>query len=87
MIRPTYGVVDELLTELGYASTTVPGSHILYEYPEPIHRIVLRYYPHPGERFDLAELAHVRHVLDYWGFMTRDEFDETIRERSREQPA
>jgi len=87
MIRPTFGVVNRLLTDLGYTSTTIPGSHILFEYPQPNRKIVLRPYDHPDDPFDLAELAYVRSALDAWGFLDRDEFDETIRERSREQPA
>lgn len=81
MTRPTYAVVNRILEDLGYTSQLVPDSHILFEFPQPNRRIVLRVYQ-PDDPFDLAELAHIRFSLDAWGILNSEEFDEALRERS-----
>lgn len=81
MPEPTFAVLSQLLQELGYTSRTVPESHILFEYPEPNRRIILRVYQ-PSETVDPAGLTYVRATLDGWGILSRAEFDERLHERS-----
>jgi predicted RNA binding protein YcfA (HicA-like mRNA interferase family) len=73
-----FAELARFLGELGFTTQTIPGSHILFEHPEANLHIMLRLYQ-PDEVVQPAGLVYVRHSLDAWGLMERDEFDERIR--------
>ena len=81
MYKPTFAVLRSFLDQLGFEMRIIPGSHILFTNTEVNVRIMLRLYE-DGDKVEPAGLAYVRHTLDEWGIMEREQFDEQMRERS-----
>ena len=81
MYEPTFAVLKSFLDQLGFELRIVPGSHILFSHPDVNVRIMLRLYEE-GDKVEPSGLAYVRHTLDEWGIMEREQFDEQMRERS-----
>lgn len=81
MAKPTFAALDQVLRGLGFTSRVVPGSHVLFELPQPGSRIALRLYQ-PNEPVDGANLAYVRSTLDDWGLLSGEEFDQRLLELS-----
>jgi predicted RNA binding protein YcfA (HicA-like mRNA interferase family) len=79
--RITFASLQSFLESLGFQSKTIPGSHCYFQHPDSGALIVLRLYQ-PDEEFALADRALVRRVLDDWGIMERDRFDELLQEHS-----
>jgi len=69
------------LSGLGFSHRTIPGSHHLFENGTANATIALRLYE-SQDAVEPSGLAYVRHTLDQWGIMDRDEFDRRIRERA-----
>lgn len=81
MSNPTFATLERFLLDLGFHSRTIPGSHILFQHPRADAQVALRLY-RPEEEIDPVRLAYVRHTLDTWGILSRDEFDERLRNHS-----
>jgi predicted RNA binding protein YcfA (HicA-like mRNA interferase family) len=81
MFEVSFAELRDLLEQLGFSTTVVDGSHVLFEHPEVNRRIMLRPYA-ATDRVEQAGLQAVRFQLDAWGLMSRDEFDEQMRQRS-----
>ncbi len=81
MYKPTFAVLRSFLDQLGFEMRTIPGSHILFTNADVNVRIMLRLYE-DSDKVEQAGLGYVRHTLDEWGIMERDQFDEQMRERS-----
>ena len=81
MYKPTFAVLRSFLDQQGFEMRIIPGSHILFTNTEVNVRIMLRLYE-DADKVEQAGLGYVRHTLDEWGIMERDQFDEQMRERS-----
>ena len=81
MYKPTFAVLRSFLDQLGFEMRIIPGSHILFTNTEVNVRIMLRLYE-DRDMVEPAGLAYVRHTLDEWDIMGREQFDEQMRERS-----
>jgi hypothetical protein len=78
MSRPTFAALEGFLRRLGFEVRVVPESHVLFFNKQADVRIMLRLYQ-PDELVEPAGLISVRHTLDTWGLIGRDEFDKQIR--------
>ena len=81
MVEPTFAILRSFLDQLGFEMRIIPGSHILFTNTEVNVRIMVRLYE-DADKVEQAGRGYVRHTLDEWGIMERDQFDEQMRERS-----
>ena len=81
MVKPTFAVLRSFLDRLGFEMRIVPGSQDLFSRSEANVRMMFRPYE-DGDEVEPAGLAYVRHTLDEWGIMEREQFDEQMRVRS-----
>jgi hypothetical protein len=68
----------QMLLDLGFAETVVPGSHSLFEHDPSDTWLVYRPY-RPNEMVSPTDLANTRFFLDQRGLVERDEFEELVR--------
>lgn len=81
MSNPTFAAVTSFLGQLGFEKQVIPGSHVLFKNDGADVQIVLRLY-REEEPVDQTGLVYIRHTLDQWGIMERDQFDEQMRQQS-----
>ena len=81
MIKTTFATLQEFLVQLDFTVTRVAESHYLFEHADPKAWLALRLYQ-PEETVAPAALAYVRHTLDAFGILDRDQFDEQLRQRT-----
>ena len=81
MTKLTFDELTQFLERLGFTHRAIPGSHHLFEHAGADTFIMLRPYE-PRDPVETAGLAYVRHTLDQWGIMEREQFDDRIREFS-----
>jgi predicted RNA binding protein YcfA (HicA-like mRNA interferase family) len=82
MSNPTFATLERFLHQLGFNTSSVPGSHIVFEHPSVGVRIVLRPYQ-LEDTVEAAALGYVRRTLDEWGILARERFEDELRQRSR----
>jgi hypothetical protein len=72
-------MLQALLQRLGFTETAVPGSHVIFTYPEPNTLLVYRKYQ-SDEILDGADVAKTRRYLDGWGLVEENAFDRLLQE-------
>jgi hypothetical protein len=81
MCKSTFATLEQILLQLGFEVRTIPESHVLFEHRKVDVHLILPLYK-PNEVVAPRNLAYVRHTLDAWGIMARDQFEEQLRQRS-----
>jgi predicted RNA binding protein YcfA (HicA-like mRNA interferase family) len=81
MSRITFANLKQFLLHLGFSASSVPGSHFLFEHSGANVNIMLRLYQ-PEELVNPAALAYVRRILDEWGILDREQFEDQLRQQS-----
>jgi predicted RNA binding protein YcfA (HicA-like mRNA interferase family) len=82
MSKPTtFAHLQGFLQGLGFQSKLIPGSHLYFQHPECGALIVLRLY-RSEEEVSITDLALVRRVLDDYGIVDRERFDQLLQEKS-----
>ena len=81
MTNYAFADLRQVLIDLGFKMTVVPGSCVVFEH-EPAHaRLVLEPFA-DSEPVDSATLAIVGRNLDERGILTRRRFEELLQKRS-----
>jgi predicted RNA binding protein YcfA (HicA-like mRNA interferase family) len=75
----TYATLKKMLHKLGFKDTVVPGSHVVFTYPEPNTLLIYRDY-RPEETISWADMAATRRFLDAWGLVEADTFETVLQE-------
>jgi predicted RNA binding protein YcfA (HicA-like mRNA interferase family) len=76
----TFGDLDRLLGELDFTKIIVRGSHVAYEHPSGA---LLMFPPHrANEKIDQKTEIVVRKVLDEFGLMEREQFENLAHKNS-----
>jgi predicted RNA binding protein YcfA (HicA-like mRNA interferase family) len=81
MARATFARLEKFLLHLGFHSKTNADSHLVFEHRKARASVILRAYD-PNETVEHAVIAYVRHTLDEWGILSREQFDEQWKERA-----
>ncbi len=82
MTRPTFSAFRQVLLGLGFQDRSVPQSRVLLEHPPTDTIILLRPYQ-DSELLDGATLVGYTRILDEKGGVSRERFEELLRERSQ----
>lgn len=80
MLKAKFSTLTKILTDLGFVLKRTPGKSATFENPETGHRFFYPDYADDEQVYDF-ELAATRYQLDYRGYLSRDEFEELLRER------
>lgn len=80
-MKTTFAALQEFLLQLRFTMTRVADSHYLFDRADVEAWIALRLYE-PDELVGPAALATVRHTLDAFGILDRDQFDDQLREHT-----
>lgn len=79
MLKATFAVLRQILLELGFTMRVGPD-FIRFDHPQ-----TKTWFLHPryddNEEVSAAELAAARYHLDMKGLMTREEFEEVLRQK------
>jgi hypothetical protein len=80
MLRATFGVLRQLLLDLGFTMHEAPEDQVRFDHVESntwfiFHRLK------DDDEVNLPNLVAVRRILDEKGLMTRNEFEERLRSR------
>lgn len=78
MPRPKFVRLEQFLLSLGFVHVPVTGPYIVLEHPESEAELAFRPYQ-PDDLVEPMHLLLVRHTLDMWGLMSREEFEEELR--------
>jgi predicted RNA binding protein YcfA (HicA-like mRNA interferase family) len=81
MNKISFANLSQFLEGLGFTHRLIPGSHHLFEHARADTFIMLRLYE-PHDMVEQTGLLSVRHTLDEWEIMEREQFDERIRQLS-----
>jgi predicted RNA binding protein YcfA (HicA-like mRNA interferase family) len=81
MVHPTFSDLQHVLLDLGFRDRSVPGSHALLDHPKSETVVLLRPY-RDDEIIDGATLLGIRRILDEKGVVSRDRFDDLLRQRA-----
>jgi hypothetical protein len=73
-LRPTYGMMQKYLTELGFNAQPVDKGFVLFRRPEPDTVLYVKSLPE-DEPVRGTDLQMARKFLTEWGLVTDDEFD------------
>jgi predicted RNA binding protein YcfA (HicA-like mRNA interferase family) len=80
MLTPTFQTLRQVLLDLGFQMEALPTSHIRFTHPRSETVVVFRPYKE-DEAVDQAMLIGVRRLLDERGVVSRDEFDDLLRQQ------
>ncbi len=81
MLQARFTTLSRLLTDLGFTSRTKAGTFTRFDHPITGTWFLYPDYA-PDEEVFPSDLFGTRTILDARGFMTREQFDERIRQLS-----
>jgi hypothetical protein len=81
MLQARFSALARLLSDLGFTSRSKAGAFIRFDHPESGAWFLYPDYA-PDEEVNAADIVGTRYLLDARGILTRDQFDERIRQLS-----